>query len=62
MVATRIITIDDFERMGADGDDVELLDGVLLKRAIMGGRHGEIGAEVFGPLYVFNRSAALGRL
>lgn len=62
MVATRTITIEDFEQMGSDGDDFELLDGVLLEREIMGGRHGEIGGEVHGSIYVFNLTASLGRI
>ncbi len=62
MVATRTITIEDFERMGSDADGFELVDGVLRERGIMGGRHGEFGSEIHGHLFVFNITAALGRL
>ncbi len=48
--------------MGSVGDGFELVDGALREREIMGGRHGEFGSEIHGHLFVFNRTAALGRL
>lgn len=62
MVATRTITIEDFERMGSDADDFELVDGVLRERGIMGGLHGEVGGEAYGRLYLYLAQHQIGRL
>ncbi len=62
MVATRTITIEDFERMGSDADEYELIDGVPRERGIMGGLHGRIGFGVGYHLGLHVLPNNLGRL
>ena len=46
MVATRLLTLADFEAMGEEADDYEVYDGVLVRREGMGERHGQIGFDL----------------
>lgn len=62
MVATRLITVEDLDRMGRDGGDLELLDGVPREHPGMSVRHGYLGYEIGGPLYVHVTRHHLGRV
>ena len=63
MVATRLYTVRDLERMTADeAERYELYEGVLREVEAMGGWHGEIGVELIGSLYMYLRTNPVGRV
>jgi Uma2 family endonuclease len=63
MVATRLYTVQDLERMTSDeAERYELYAGVLREVEAMGGWHGEIGVELIGPLYLYLRTNPIGRV
>ncbi|MGH2531490.1 MAG: Uma2 family endonuclease [Thermomicrobiales bacterium] len=59
---TTLLTVEDIERMGSRGEDLELIRGVIREREPMGGRHGEVGMEVGTELNIHVRERALGRV
>ena len=63
MVTTRLSTVEDLARMTSDeAERHELYAGVLREVEVMGGRHGEIGFELIGPLYLYLRTNPFGRV
>ncbi len=62
MVATRQLTKEDVEQLGAAGERMELIDGELREKAGVSQRHGEIEIQLTIPLgsHVFANS--LGRI
>ena len=62
MATTHLLTVDDVERMGSAGERMELIDGVLREKEGVSGRHGEIEAEIFGPLHAHVKRNGLGRV
>lgn len=62
MVTPRPTTVSDIERMGADGQRQELIDGVLQEKVPVSGRHGEIEFEIGGPLHAHVKRNGLGRV
>lgn len=62
MVATKLITVEDLERMGDDARHTELVDGVLIRMSPSGWDHGAIAAELTGRLWMFVHEHRLGRL
>lgn len=62
MATTRLLTAEDVERMGADGERMELIEGVLREKEGVSGRHGEAEAEIFGPLHAHVKREGLGRV
>lgn len=59
---TRLLTAEDVEAMGAAAEGRELIYGVLQDWKDMGGRHGELAADLLTDLNVFVRPRNLGRL
>src|SRR5688500_6350552 len=62
MATTYLLTAEDVERMGSDGERMELIDGELREKEPMGGWHGEAEAEIFGPLHAYVKRGGLGRI
>jgi Uma2 family endonuclease len=62
MVATKLLTVEDLERMGNDARHTELVDGVLIKMSPSSWDHGAITAELTGRLWTFVHEHRLGRL
>ena len=50
MVATRQLTTEDVEQLGAAGERMELIDGELREKAGVSQRHGEIEIQLTIPL------------
>jgi Uma2 family endonuclease len=62
MIAERkLLTADDVWEMGEDAH-VELLRGELREMPAGGGRHGGIGGEFAGELWLYGRETGLGRV
>ncbi|MGH2558110.1 MAG: Uma2 family endonuclease [Thermomicrobiales bacterium] len=59
---TTLMTVEDIERMGARGEDLELIRGVIREREPIGARHGEVGAEILIDLGIWVRQRGLGRV
>ena len=62
MATTRLKTIEDLEALPDDGHVWELIDGELVRREPMGGRHADVGAGVLARLWWFLREHPLGRV
>ena len=62
MVATRLLTLADFEAMGEESDDYEVYDGVLVRREGMGERHGQIGFDLGYELAAWIKPRNFGQL
>jgi Uma2 family endonuclease len=63
MVATRLMTAEDLEAMGAEAEKrYELIDGVLVEVEGVGGRHGGMNIEIASELRNFTRLRKLGRV
>ena len=62
MVATPLMTAAAIEQMGAAGERLELVDGVVTEKEPMGGWHGEAQVELLVPLYAHVKRGGLGRL
>jgi Uma2 family endonuclease len=62
MVVMPRITADGVERMGARGERLELVNGVITEKEPMGGWHGEAEVELLIPLYAHVKREGLGRL
>jgi Uma2 family endonuclease len=60
MASTRHFTIEDLAALPDDGHVYELIDGVLMKRAPVGGRQGAIGSRVAGYVGSFVEEHGLG--
>ena len=61
MVATRQITVEEFEAMSLDGR-WELIDGELVEMASSADRPSSVGATITGMLWSFVRAHRLGRV
>lgn len=73
MVATNLMSIKDFELLGDEADDYEVLDGILVERETMGRRHGRLGFDLgfelvlhvsprdLGEIYTSDTSFVVGR-
>ncbi len=53
MVATQLEVADPFAELGSRAEDFEMIRGVLREAEAMGGRHGEVGGDLHGHLWVF---------
>jgi len=62
MIATRLLTVEDLEAMGTEGEDLELFDGMPVEHPGVSMRHGFLGIEVLVPLGVYVKRHRLGRL
>jgi Uma2 family endonuclease len=62
MATTRLLTAEDVERMGAAGERMELIDGVLREKEGVSQRHGEIELQISVPLYSHVIKGGLGRV
>src|SRR5687768_13800440 len=62
MVATRLMTIEEYEALGADNERCELIRGELREVPLMGMQHGEIGSEFHWWIASFVRQQRLGRV
>ncbi len=62
MVTTSRMTTADVERMGADGERHELIDGVLQEKEPVSGRHGEAEVRILSPLHLYVDRLGLGRV
>ena len=62
MATTRLLTAKDIERMGSDGERMELIDGVLREKKGVSQRHGEIELQISVPLYTHVMQGGLGRV
>jgi Uma2 family endonuclease len=62
MVTTTLVTLADFERLGEEAEEYEVIDGVLERREGMGRLHGRTGADLTGYLWIHVRQGRLGEL
>jgi Uma2 family endonuclease len=62
MVATKLMTCEEFEAMSDDGKRYELVDGELREMPPAGMEHGEVGNNLNGPLWFHVRERKLGRV
>jgi Uma2 family endonuclease len=62
MATTKLLTAQDLEELGPEYEWYELVYGVLRERGTMGGRHGEIGGEIFWRLGAYVAEHRLGRV
>jgi Uma2 family endonuclease len=60
MATTRLHTIEDLEALPDDGHVWELIDGELVRREPVGGRHGALQFDLSGLLWLFLREHPLG--
>ncbi len=60
MVATQLEVADPFAELGSRAEDFEMIRGVLREAEAMGGRHGEVGGDLHGHLWVFVKGHDLG--
>ena len=62
MVATRLMTFEEFESMPDDGKRYELVDGELIEMPPAGLEHGGVGSGLVAELWNHVRSRRLGRV
>lgn len=62
MVITQVLTADDLEAMGAEGERYEIIRGVLREIDGMGLRHGSDGGRLHGFLWMFVWEHGLGEI
>jgi Uma2 family endonuclease len=62
MAVTKLLTQADIDAMGADFEDFEVIDGVLVERESMGERHGQIGFDLGFELGLLVKPRGLGQL
>ena len=60
-MTTKLATVADLEALPDDGHVWELIDGELVRREPMGGRHGDLGAGMLARLWWFLREHPVGR-
>jgi Uma2 family endonuclease len=66
IVPTRFYTVDEFWEFchlpENAGKRFELVNGEIREMVPTGGEHGEVGGDLFGPMWSFNHAHKLGRL
>ena len=62
MVTTTLVTLADFERLGEEAEEYEVIDGMLVRREGMGRIHGRLGFDLGGYLWLHLRPGRLGEL
>jgi Uma2 family endonuclease len=60
VVATQLDVADPFTELGSRAEDFEMIRGVLREAEAMGGRHGEVGGDLHGYLWLFVKESDLG--
>ena len=62
MAATKLFTIEELEALPDDGHVYELIDGVLVRREPVGGRHGAVGSRIDRRVGAFVEEHGLGEV
>jgi Uma2 family endonuclease len=62
VVATKLMTFEEFEAMPDDGKRYELVDGELREMPPAGMEHGDVGTSLNAPLWFHVRERRLGRV
>ena len=62
MALTRLLSVEDLEQMGSEGEALELYDGVPREHTGMSWQHGRLGVRISSPLYFYVASHALGEV
>lgn len=61
-VGTRLITIEELEKMPQTDARVELVEGEIIKMPPAGHEHGEIAGNIFAAMHAFIRKNKLGKV